>query len=75
MTDIIDKRLAAAIQIILNPGQYKICEGCDSIVKEKTRICPSCHGYRFNFDIEDVIEQAQILGAREQQSVTKEDLF
>ena len=75
MTDIIDKRLAAALQIILNPQNYKVCEGCDSIVTEKTRICPNCHAYRFNFDIDNVADQARILASREQQSVTKEDMY
>lgn len=72
---LMDKRLAAAIQIVLNPQDYKVCECCDSIVKEKTIICPNCHGYRYNCDVDAVVSQAKHLSISEQKSVTKEDMF
>lgn len=71
----IDERIAAAIKIALNPQNYKICEGCDSIVVASTRICPNCHSYRYNYNVEDVIDQADNLSNQEQKTVTKEDMF
>ena len=73
--EIEDKRLAAALKIVLSPQDYKVCEGCDSIVKQTTVICPNCHGYRYNDDIDVVISQAKHLSVTEQKSVTKEDMF
>jgi len=73
--DATEKRLEAALKIVLNPGDYKVCEGCDSIVSFKTRICPNCHAYQFNDNINDIVLQANILGNREQHSVTKEDMY
>ena len=73
--EIINKRLVAAIQIVLNPQDHKVCEGCDSIVKQKTIICPSCHAYRYNCDVDFVVSQAKHLSVSEQKSVTKEDMF
>lgn len=70
-----DKRLAAAVQIILNPSNYKVCEGCDSIVSQKAAICPNCHSYRYNEDADFIVIHAEKLGRSEQNSVTKDDLF
>ena len=71
----ISERLAKAIQIALYPENYKICEGCDSIVTKNTRICPNCHSYRYNEDKSEIMNQAANLGKEEQKSVTPEDLF
>ncbi len=68
-------RTEKAKEIANNPGSYKVCEGCDSIVGSKTIICPNCHGYRFDNQPERVIDQALLLGSREQTSVTAEDLM
>ena len=70
----IPTRAATAAKIAANPSGYKVCEGCDSIVGSGAAICPNCHSYRFETSPERVIEQANILGAREQKSVTAEDL-
>ncbi|HEX5789965.1 MAG TPA: hypothetical protein VFY13_02380 [Luteolibacter sp.] len=67
-------RAAAAAKIAANPVGYKVCEGCDSIVSHSTVLCPNCHSFRFESSAERVIQQARILGSREQQSVTAEDL-
>jgi nitrate reductase beta subunit len=69
------ERAAKAAKIAEEPNLYKVCEGCDSIVMRRVATCPSCHGYRFNEDPAVVIEQAKILGSREQRSVVKEDLL
>lgn len=67
-------RAATAAKIAANPAGYKVCEGCDSIVGSSTTLCPNCHSYRFDADPRRVIEQARLLGSREQTSVTAQDL-
>ena len=67
-------RATTAAKIAANPIGYKVCEGCDSIVGSGAALCPNCHSYRFEASAERVIHQARILGAREQTSVTVEDM-
>ena len=68
------ERLAKAQKIALNPDEYQVCEGCESIVGWGTVVCPNCHGYRFDCDPIRVVDQALLLGSREKRSVTAEDL-
>jgi len=70
----LEDRAARAQKIIGAPEKFKVCEGCDSIVTARVATCPNCHGYRFDESPERVVEQAGILAARPQQSVTAEDL-
>ena len=42
-----EDRARQADKIVKNPSNYKICEGCDSIVLAKAHTCPNCAGYRF----------------------------
>lgn len=74
MPNTTSNRAETAAKIASNPAQYKVCEGCDSIVGRATAICPNCHSFRFDETPETVINQAVILGNREQRSVTAEDL-
>ncbi len=67
-------RAEAAAKIVSNPANYKVCEGCDSIVGKATAICPNCHSFRFDSEPDTVVHQAVILGSREQRSVTADDL-
>jgi hypothetical protein len=67
-------RAETAAKIAANPSSYKVCEGCDSIVGAGAALCPNCHSFRFDTTAEQVIRQARILGAREQTSVTADDL-
>lgn len=67
-------RAEAAARIAANPGGYKVCEGCDSIVGSGAALCPNCHSFRFDGSSSRVIEQATLLGSREQTSVTADDL-
>lgn len=67
-------RLQKAKEIAANPSAYKVCEGCDSIVGEKSITCPNCHGYRFDASQTRVVDQAIYLGSRKQTSVTASDL-
>jgi len=69
-----DSRQAKAAKIAANPFSYKVCEGCDSIVGSGTVLCPNCHSYRFDDRPQRVVEQAELLGSREQTSVTHSDL-
>ena len=64
-----------AEQIAANPGGYKVCEGCDSIVGSGAVLCPNCHSFRFDSAASRVVQQAKILGSREQTSVTSADLI
>jgi NADH pyrophosphatase NudC (nudix superfamily) len=66
-------RAHAAAKILAKPADYKVCEGCGSIVLKKALLCPNCHAYRFDESTPLVIEQAELLGSREAASVTKED--
>ncbi|MGJ8633989.1 MAG: hypothetical protein ACSHX7_08715 [Luteolibacter sp.] len=74
MSNSSSNRAETAAKIAANPKNYKVCEGCDSIVGQATAICPNCHSFRFDSDADTIIRQAVILGNREQRSVTAEDL-
>ena len=67
-------RAARAEKIIAAPDNFKVCEGCDSIVTARVVNCPNCHGYRFDESPERVVEKARHLATRPQQSVTAQDL-
>ena len=69
-----ESRQATAARIAADPSGYKVCEGCDSIVGGATMLCPNCHSFRFDDSAQRVIDQANILGSREQTSVTSSDL-
>jgi hypothetical protein len=70
----VNSRQEKARQIAANPSGFKVCEGCDSIVGRQVVLCPNCHSYRFDEAPERVVAQAELLGSREQSSVTSEDL-
>jgi len=69
------ERSKKAQEIAASPELYMVCEGCDSIVVRDSPMCPNCHSYRFDKEEDRVIEQAIILGSREQRSVSSEDLI
>jgi len=70
----LEDRAARAKKIIEAPENFKVCEGCESIVTARVVTCPNCHGYRFDESPERVVEQAGLLASRPQQSVTSADL-
>ena len=70
-----ESRKEKAQKIAANAASYKVCEGCDSIVGIRTVLCPNCHSFRFDESTVRVINQAKVLGAREQSSVTASDLL
>ena len=67
-------RAETAAKSASNPKNFKVCEGCNSIVGKATTICPNCHSFRFDAEPQTVVLQAALLGSREQRSVTAEDL-
>jgi len=70
----LSERSEKAAKIIAEPGNFKVCESCDSIVAKRVALCPNCNGYRFDADSARVIEQAKMLAARAQTTVTHEDM-
>ena len=67
-------RAQQAEKIIQRPEDYKVCEGCGSIVTERTVACPSCHAYRFDSSLGRVVNQARLLASRLQSGVLSSDL-
>ncbi len=70
----LSERAKQASKIASQPEEYKVCEGCESIVARRVVFCPNCHGYRFNENAQAVIDQAVLLGGRERTSVVSDDL-
>jgi hypothetical protein len=69
------ERAARAQKIVEAPGNFKVCEGCDSIVARHVATCPNCHGYRFNCDEDEIVAHARLLASRPQTSVTESDMY
>lgn len=73
-SDHLQDRADRARKIVGAPQNYKVCEGCESVVAARVVTCPNCHGYRFDDSPERVVGQANLLASRPQQSVTSSDL-
>lgn len=69
-----DSRLKQAEKITSHPEQYKVCEGCGSIVAVRAVTCPSCHAYRFDNTTTRVVAQARDLAMRAASSVLASDM-
>jgi len=69
-----DARLRQAEKIAHHPEQYKVCEGCGSIVVARALTCPSCHSYLFDSNPTRIVSQAQALALRNPSSVLSSDL-
>ena len=63
-----------AAKILENPCDYKVCEGCGSIVTLRTTACPNCHAYQFDATEPRVVQQARALARRSASSVLSSDL-
>lgn len=72
MSDLESRRAQAEV-IIASPGDYKVCEGCESILRRTAVICPLCKGYRFDDSPDRVASQARELGSREATTIPEED--
>lgn len=62
-----------AEQIAAAPSEYKVCEGCGSILRRGAGICPLCKSYRFDESEDRVVAQAKELGSREATTIAEED--
>jgi RNA polymerase subunit RPABC4/transcription elongation factor Spt4 len=71
----LSERARKAQRIIAHPQNYKVCEGCDSIVGGHVATCPNCSSYRFDESATVVVLQAKLLASREQTSVVADDLM
>lgn len=71
----LQERARKAEKIIAKPTDFKVCEGCDSIVSARVATCPNCHGYRFDAAPDAVVRQARLLASRAQTSVIADDLL
>lgn len=67
------ERREKAEKIAAHPDEFKVCEGCESIVVQKAAFCPNCNSYRFDESTERVIEQAKVLGSRPSISLSAKD--
>ena len=38
---------------------YKVCDGCDAVLKTDVYVCPICTTYRFNTEKKDVLTALQ----------------
>ena len=74
LSDASKERLKQAEKILEQPADYKVCEGCGSIVTERTNSCPSCHAYQFDASELRVVTQAKVLAKRQASSVLSSDL-
>ena len=54
----LEQRLAKAKLIEMNVKQFKVCEGCTSIVDVRANLCPLCNAYRWDENPKNVIERA-----------------
>ena len=67
-------RARQAAKILENPQDFKVCEGCGSIVTSRTTACPNCHAYLFDSTEQRVVQQARALAQRGASSVLSSDL-
>ncbi|HEY8966582.1 MAG TPA: hypothetical protein VIM58_09070 [Candidatus Methylacidiphilales bacterium] len=66
-------RMQRAARIVGAPGNYKVCEGCESILSKNVATCPTCRGYRFDSDFGRVITHANVLASRAPVTILWED--
>jgi hypothetical protein len=50
--------------VISQPENFKVCCGCEGVIRERAAVCPQCNSYRFETDTDVVKEQALILASR-----------
>ena len=66
-------RMQRAARIVGAPNNYKVCEGCESILSKNVATCPTCRGYRFDSDFGRVITHANVLASRPPVTILWED--
>ena len=65
----------AAKKICAHATYYKVCEGCESVILHDSIFCPLCEGYRFDTDIDHVIQATKALVKKEKTDVLSSDEF
>jgi len=51
--------------IAKTPHKYKVCCGCEAVIRERAPICPQCFAYRFEDDPKTVVAHALYLAKTE----------
>jgi hypothetical protein len=67
--DDMEAREKLAEFIAQHPLDYKVCCGCDAVVREKVAICPQCFAYRFEDDPRTVVAHAFMIAKTPPKSV------
>ena len=62
-----------ATTVANDPGSYKLCAVCGAIVDKNADSCPDCAAYRFDEDVERVVNAALDLGARGSSAISHLD--
>jgi hypothetical protein len=60
----VSERAKVAAAIVRSPGDYMICDQCESIMKSSAAHCVICHSYRWRLDENEVCRVAMLLGSR-----------
>ena len=68
-------RREIATTIANDPGSYKLCAVCGSIVDKAAASCPDCYAYRFDTDTSHVADAALDLAVKPQMAVSHFDLM
>jgi hypothetical protein len=58
-----DERAKAAAAIVFEPEAYKVCDQCESILRNTAAICVICHAYRWRTDPDEICRVAMLLGS------------
>lgn len=73
---IISSREDVARFVLNNHKSFKVCEGCDSILKRSACLCPVCATYRFNATKQAIFDVAtRIANGEERKTILESDLY
>lgn len=73
---IFSSRQDIAKYVLDNYKSFKVCEGCDTILKKSACICPVCSTYRFDATKKGIFTVAsRIANGEERRSVLESDLY
>ena len=69
-------RQDVAKYVLDNYKSFKVCEGCDTILKKSAAICPVCSTYRFDTTKKGIFTVVtRIANGEERRSVLESDLY
>jgi len=73
---LISSREDVAKYVLDNYRSFKVCTGCDSILKKSASICPICSTYRFDNTKKAIFDVAtRIASGEERRTVLESDLY